>query len=34
MRLSVTEAIEQELVANPSGERQYQMVETTTIVPE
>lgn len=34
MRLSVTETIEEELVTNSSGERQYQLVDTTTIVPE
>jgi hypothetical protein len=34
MRLSVTETIEEELVTNRSGKRQYQLVETTTIVPE
>lgn len=34
MRLSVTGTIEEELVTNPSGERQYQLVKTTTIVPE
>jgi hypothetical protein len=33
-RLSVTETIEEELVTDPSGERQYQLVKTTTIVPE